>query len=215
MAPKDTRGWGDTLTSVIALRSMTSADLPSVARWLREPHVARWWLEGSTAEAELDELRARLTGRGDQTTRMLLILERQGPDDLNASPIGWCQWYPYDAYPIEAEAIGAHLGDCGIDYALGEPTAIRRGLGTQLIAALVVEVRRHHPGCGIVVDPDASNSASRRVLERNGFSLVAIRPVTTELNNNPMAIYRLPDRPDVGASRDGLGDRDSSRGEKK
>jgi RimJ/RimL family protein N-acetyltransferase len=43
----------------------------------------------------------------------------------------------------------------------------------------------------VIVDPDANNVASRRVLERNGFSLVAVRPVASELNDNPMAIYRL------------------------
>jgi RimJ/RimL family protein N-acetyltransferase len=172
---------------------MTADDLASVARWLREPHIARWWLPGTTAEAELEELRARIGGHSDQATTTLLILESRGRVNEAAAPIGWCQWYPYDAYPAEASAIGADPGDCGIDYALGEPAALGRGLGTQLIAALVVEVRRHRPGCGIVVDPDASNAASRRVLELNGFSLVAVRPVATELNDNPMAIYRLPD----------------------
>ena len=43
----------------------------------------------------------------------------------------------------------------------------------------------------MIVDPDARNAASRAVLERNGFSLIAVRPVASELNNNPMAIYRL------------------------
>jgi aminoglycoside 6'-N-acetyltransferase len=176
---------------VIALRCMTADDLPAVARWLREPHVARWWLADTTADAELDEMRRRMGGDGDRRTRMLLIIERDDESLSAAGPIGWCQWYPYDAYPQEAEALGARPGDCGIDYAIGDPTAIARGLGTQLIAALVGEVRRHHPGCGVIVDPDADNVASRRVLERNGFSLVAVRPVASELNDNPMAIYRL------------------------
>jgi hypothetical protein len=30
-----------------------------------------------------------------------------------------------------------------------------------------------------------------RVLERNGFELVAVRPVESEPNDNPMALYRL------------------------
>ena len=33
--------------------------------------------------------------------------------------------------------------------------------------------------------------ASRRVLEKNGFHLVAVRPVATEASDAPMAIYRL------------------------
>jgi aminoglycoside 6'-N-acetyltransferase len=176
---------------MIELRPLTSDDLPCVASWLSEPHVARWWLPGTTAEAELDELSERLAGTRNQATRLLTILERSEPELEVAVPIGWCQWYPYDAYPEEAEAIGAQAGDCGIDYAIGEPAAIGRGYGSQLIAALVDEVRSHRPSSGVIVDPDARNAASRRVLERNGFSLIAVRTVATEPHTDPVAIYRL------------------------
>jgi aminoglycoside 6'-N-acetyltransferase len=182
----------DTLGQVIELRQMATDDLAFVARWLREPHVARWWLPDTTPEAELDKLSAWLSGTGDQMTQMLTVVERRDGEAACARPIGWCQWYPYDAYPDEAVALGAEAGDCGIDYAIGEPDAVRHGLGRQLIAVLVAEVRRHHPGCGVIADPDARNRASRGVLERNGFSLIAVRAVASELNENPMAIYRLP-----------------------
>jgi hypothetical protein len=56
---------------------------------------------------------------------------------------------------------------------------------------LVDEIRRHRPGCGVIVDPDATNVASRRVLEHNGFSLITVRAVATEPTNDPVAIYRL------------------------
>ena len=170
---------------------MAPGDLEFVARWLEEPHVVRWWLPDTTAAAELEELNNRLSGTTDRSTQTLTIVE-QSAEGERARPIGWCQWYPYDAYPAEADAVGAHPGDCGIDYVIGEPGAVGRGLGTQLIALLVAEVRRHHPACGVIVDPDASNVASRRVLERNGFTLIAVRPVATEPGDNPMAIYRLP-----------------------
>jgi RimJ/RimL family protein N-acetyltransferase len=42
-----------------------------------------------------------------------------------------------------------------------------------------------------LTDPDAANMASRRVLEKNGFRLVAVRPVASEVSDAPMAIYRL------------------------
>jgi aminoglycoside 6'-N-acetyltransferase len=176
---------------VIELRPLVAADLPLVARWLREPHVAPWWLAGTTAAAELEEITAGVTEPAAQATRLLTILERSDEQPEAAVPIGWCQWYPYDACPAEAEAIGALAGDCGIDYAIGEALAVGRGLGTELIAALVDEVRRHHPNCGVIVDPDARNVASRRVLERNGFALLSLRAVATEPTDAPVAIYRL------------------------
>jgi hypothetical protein len=47
---------------------------------------------------------------------------------------------------------------------------------------------------GLLVGPDAANVASRRVLEKNGFALVAVRPVATEPGDRPISIYRLPGR---------------------
>lgn len=78
--------------------------------------------------------------------------------------------------------------------AIGEPGALGRGLGVQMIAALVQEVRRHHPGAGVLVDPQAANQPSRRALEANGFRLVAVRQVAGE-GPAPRAIYRLSGSP--------------------
>ncbi len=110
----------------------------------------------------------------------------------NDEPIGWCQWYRWADYPAEAAAMDARDSEAGIDYAIGEPGRIGRGVGTALVAALVAEVRRHHPRAGILVDPDAANVPSRRVLEKNGFHLVAERLVSIDPSDRPKAIYRLP-----------------------
>src|SRR5579875_734066 len=102
---------------------MTAEDLMRVVRWLREPHVARWWPPESTVEAEVEKYRRRLTD--DSRVRMLMILER---DVAGEVPVGWCQWYPYADDADGAREVGAAPGDCGIDYAIGEPGAIGRGL---------------------------------------------------------------------------------------
>jgi aminoglycoside 6'-N-acetyltransferase len=173
---------------VIRFRPMAEDDLPAIAAWLELPHVARWWTADTTAEAELAEYRQRVSAAGDEADRatiMLMVL-------LDDVPVGWCQWYRWADYPADAAAMGARAGEIGIDYAIGDPDRIGRGVGTELIAGLVAEVRREHPGAGFLTDPDAANAASRRVLEKNGFGLVAVRPVATEPSDAPMAIYRLP-----------------------
>jgi aminoglycoside 6'-N-acetyltransferase len=165
---------------------MTEGDLPQVRGWLQEPHVARWWLAAEAAEEELEHWRRLLTGEVDDGTHLLMVLESD-----RGVAVGWCEWYRWDDTPAEARELGTLPGECGIDYAIGDPAAIGRGLGTALIAALVDEVRDHHPGCGVVVEPEAANAASRRVLEQNGFELVDVRPLAFEPHDQPMAIYRL------------------------
>jgi aminoglycoside 6'-N-acetyltransferase len=170
---------------MIELRAMTESDLPLVAGWLHQPHVARWWLREQTAEEQLECYRQRLTGEVDDGTELLIVLE------LGSAAVGWCEWYRWDDTPVEARELQTRPGEVGFDYALGDPGATGRGLGTKMIAALVQTVRSHHPGCGIVVEPEAGNAASRAVLERNGFQLVDVRPLAFEPDDRPMAIYRL------------------------
>jgi RimJ/RimL family protein N-acetyltransferase len=169
----------------ISLRPMTDEDLPGIDAWLRLPHVARWWTPDTTAEAELAKYQRRIGPDALTDTIMLTVLQ-------DSRPIGWCQWYRWASYPDDEAAMGARDGEAGMDYAIGDPAWIGRGAGTELIAALVQEIRRQHPGAGMLVGPDAANTPSRRVLEKNGFRLVEIRPVVTEPTDAPIAIYRLP-----------------------
>jgi RimJ/RimL family protein N-acetyltransferase len=61
-----------------------------------------------------------------------------------------------------------------------------------LVAALVLLVRAERSeDCAVMADPEAHNVASRRVLEKNGFELVAEKVMACEPTNDPMAIYRL------------------------
>jgi aminoglycoside 6'-N-acetyltransferase len=162
---------------------MGEADLANVTAWLREPHVARWGSPGRTPETQVEQYRRRIAGQEPVT--MLTVVEA-------GQPIGWCQWYRWADYPNEATAMHAEAGDIGIDYVIGERTATGRGVGTALVHLLIEEIRRVHGPAGILVAPEATNAASRRVLEKNGFELVEVRPVATEPTDAPMAIYRKP-----------------------
>ena len=171
---------------MLVLREMSEADLPLVAGWLRQPHVVRWWPPDMTPEVETEKYRARIAG--EQSVTMLVVLDE-------GEPIGWCQWYRWADFPAEAEATAARPGEVGIDYALGEPSATGRGVGTEAVGVLVTTIRETLGGVGVRVAPAAANTPSRRVLEKNGFELVAVRQIATEWTDALMAIYRL--RPDV------------------
>lgn len=170
----------------VELTPMRCADLDRIRAWLAEPHVARWFLSGSTVEEELDELRRAITGR--EPTHALVV-RADGRD------IGWCQWYQCADYPAHAEATQAHPDDLGIDYAIGDPACVGRGLGTALVAGLVKHLHATHPAAGLIGDPEAANLPSRRVLEKNQFVLLGERQLPTEPSDALMAIYRLPADP--------------------
>jgi aminoglycoside 6'-N-acetyltransferase len=161
---------------------MTEADLPAVSAWLERPHVARWWTPDTTPEREAAKYRDRIVAARPRT-HMLVV-------ELDGEPVGWCQWYRWADYPAEGTAAGAADHEAGIDYAIGEPAVIGQGVGTAMVGALVEEVRRIEPAAGLLVTPEAANTASRRVLEHNGFALVEVRPIDTEAHDRPMAIYR-------------------------
>lgn len=174
------------MTGQLTLRPMQPADLGLVERWLGEPHVARWYLADSTVARELDDLRRCVFG--SEPTHVLIVLEA-------ARPVGWCQWYRCDDYPEHAVAVGAAPGDVGIDYAVGEPDRVGRGVGTVLVQALVGRIAADLPGAGVVADPDAANLGSRRVLEKAGFRLVREGTVASEPTDAVMAVYRRPPDP--------------------
>ena len=168
---------------MLTLRPMRLEDLRLVARWLSVPHVARWFLAGSSLEEEADDLGRSVAG--EQAVHVLLA-------SAGEVPVGWCQWYLCAIDAEWAAEIGAGPGDVGVDYAIGDAAFVGSGVGTELIGELVRVVRAAHPGCAVTADPDARNLASRRVLEKNGFELAAVKAIPSELTDDPVAIYRLP-----------------------
>lgn len=168
----------------VALRAITEADLPLVESWLREPHVARWWLTTRTVDDELEDIRRAIAG--EEACEVLVV-------EVDEQPIGWCQWYRWWDFPAEAAEVGAQPADIGLDYAIGVPGSVAKGAGTAMISALVRHVRARLPDAGILVEPDAANLASRRILEKNGFGLVEERKLSFEAEDRN-AIYRLAPR---------------------
>ena len=166
----------------VTLRPMTLADLPLHEAWLHEPHFARWITQDYTVAEELAADRAAIAG-DDPTT--MLVVQAAGRD------IGWAQWYRWADYPEADGEYGPLPGELGIDYGIGDPAFVGRGLGTALIAELVRCARAQLPDAPILAGPSAANTASRRVLEKNGFVLVDVRDIAGEPNASPIALYRL------------------------
>jgi len=169
------------------LRAMTEGDLPLLVDWFRHPHVSQWW----KSTPDLAQTRAKYLPRlrGEQPTRMITVLE-------DGAPVGLAQWYRWDDYAEDRDNYRIGRGELGIDYLIGDPPTCYRGLGTQLVDRLLGLLRSRFPaGTLVSVTPEADNTPSRRVLEKNGFTLVDVfqsQHLPGRSPEGPSAVYRRP-----------------------
>jgi aminoglycoside 6'-N-acetyltransferase len=146
---------------------MRQDDLPLLLDWLAQPHVSEWW-RGEPSDLAGVEAKYGACIDGDDPTELFVIEE-------SSRPIGMLQCY---LMADETEWAGAFddivdVADAaGIDYLIGHPDAIGRGIGTAAIAMFVPMVFEWRPIQSIVVTVQQANPASWRVLERVGFTRV-------------------------------------------
>jgi len=146
---------------------LRSSDLPSLAVWFARPHVARWWREPSDL-ASVERNYGPLAQGLEPTEGFIVHFDRR--------PIGYVQRYLIDEDPDWRETIqGAlgHAGGIGIDYLIGEPDVIGRGVGRRLIAQFVgASWKRYRSADRIAVALQQDNIASWKALEASGFRRV-------------------------------------------
>jgi aminoglycoside 6'-N-acetyltransferase len=146
-------------------RLMRENDLPLVATWLAEQHVQRWWRDSSAPLKVEEKYLPRIAGV--EPTEMFVILH----DD---EPIGFIQRYLMRHHPDWARSLapsGLVFDEAaGIDYAIGRPEMVGRGIGSAVVAAFSQALlEAFQDVTDIVVTPQAANAASCRVLEKAGY----------------------------------------------
>jgi aminoglycoside 6'-N-acetyltransferase len=141
-----------------AFRDMTANDLPTIGRWLTEPHVREWW--GDPAEQY-----ALVSGDLDEPAMDQYIVSTNGRD------IGYVQCYDLTAWN---SGFGEQpKGTRGIDLFIGEADMIEQGHGSALIRTFVDE-RLRNGAPRIVTDPDPTNTRALRAYEKAGFARVGM-----------------------------------------
>ncbi len=146
----------------VALRAMTRGDLPDVARWLATEHVRRWF--GSRGEPTTAHVTEHYGPRidGMTPTRMWVV-------EVNGRSVGFCQDYRLRDHPDYRPAT-PDPESVGVDYAVGEPHLVGRGVGTHMLWTWLASARRRYPDVHTYfASPDHRNAASLRVLEKLGF----------------------------------------------
>ena len=147
----------------VALRAMTRGDLPEVLRWRQQDHVRPWWV--SDGEPTLEAVTAKYGPDIDGTsaTRMWVL-------EVNGRSVGFIEDYRIGDYP-EYALLGPDPDAIGIDYMIGEPAWVGRGIGLLMIWAWMARARTRFPEARSVFSaPDHRNHPSIRVLRKAGFT---------------------------------------------
>ena len=138
-----------------SFRPFTRKDLKLMARWLAEPHVAKWWGAKDDGLAEIED-------HIDSISVEPFIVE------LNGKPVAYVQSYdPHmeDDHPYQDQPFGT----LGIDLSIGDPVLIGKGHGPRMIDAFVAML--FEEGCPrVIIDPDPSNAAAIQAYEKSGFT---------------------------------------------
>lgn len=140
-------------------RPMRLDDVPAVVAWQRSPAAARWF-EPLTVEAATKRYAPWIA-----TSRpvRLVVAHVEGAD------VGYAQLYRIGDLP-PAAAPPAHPDDVGIDFCIGSPGHLGRGLGHALLDDLCTLAAWAFPDTSAVVSaPDHRNVRSRRALTKAGF----------------------------------------------
>ncbi len=146
----------------VGSRVMTRADLPDVVRWQARPHVAPWWT-GAAVSLEAAERHYGPALDGRDPTRLRVV-------EVNGRSVGMLQDYRVGDHP-EYALRTARPDAIGLDYLLGEPAWVGRGVGTRMLWTFLRDVLAtgRPAATEVFAAPDHRNAASLRVLDKLGF----------------------------------------------
>jgi len=148
--------------TVVALRAAGRGDLPDLIRWRQSEHVLRWW--ASDGEPSEENVTAQYGPEidGMTPTRMWIA-------EVNGRSVGFLSDYRIKDYP-EYALLGPDQEAVGVDYAIGEPQYVGRGLGVHILWAWALRACQRFPDVAtFYAAPDHRNERSLRTLDKLGF----------------------------------------------
>lgn len=158
--------------------------------WLAAPHVAPWWGEDPDPAAVEAKYGPEVDGT-DPRTELFIV-------DLDGTPVGMVQRYRVADYPEWIESLGptgAPADAAGMDYLIGDPTLVGRGIGAAMLGEFAeLTLARYPDVSAMVVDVDPENRRSWRVLEKIGFARIWEGDLEADDPNDagPAVVYVLP-----------------------
>jgi aminoglycoside 6'-N-acetyltransferase len=155
----------------IALRALKSEDFPRLVDWINTPHVARWWDGKADLSSVTEEYGPTLE---DNSETSVFVIE------MDQGPVGIVQCYRHRDCPEWERDVDVQNA-AGIDYLIGEPDSLGKGIGSEAIRAITKIAFDLYPEVEFVVSvPQRDNVSSCRALESAGFDLVHERKLQSK-----------------------------------
>jgi RimJ/RimL family protein N-acetyltransferase len=152
---------------LLRYRPMQPGDIDQVCAWFQSPHLA-----GICGVA------------GDRSRLELEIMERLESDWLfphillmSGRPVGYLQYYVAGVRAKELHLDDAR-GVLGVDFCVGDPRLLGRGLGSLGLKQAVELLFREAAIRALVADPNPGNTAAIKTYERVGFRVVTGMPLS-------------------------------------
>lgn len=156
----------------VGFDQLAARHLADLHAWLSAPQVARWW--GPPPPAAELEAKYLPAGPPENLTRFYVAL-------LDGRPIGLVQTYRWGDHPEEARGIGASPNTAGLDYLIGDPELIGRGIGPLVLGRFLERFVWSDPRTiGVMTSVPVENRRSWRCLEKLGFTRGSAREVPGE-----------------------------------
>jgi len=149
----------------MTLRPFQQTDIPLFRRWLKLPHVAKWYTEPEDWLYELEH-------REDEFQWLHHCIA-----ECDGVPFGFGQFYEYR---LSGETWHGNLpveGAYSIDYLIGETDYLKKGLGRQIVLLLIARIREQAGATRIFVQPEPENVASCHTLLSAGFHFDSVSKV--------------------------------------
>jgi len=125
-------------------------------RWLRRPHVARWW---GDAQHGMDH-----AARCGPEAHAIIVVD--------GTPVGYVCWQKPARHELDAAGLlDLPEGLVDIDILIGEPERLGQGIGSQALGLLLARLGRDSAIRFAGLGTSASNARAIRASERAGFRL--------------------------------------------
>ncbi|PEB56191.1 GNAT family N-acetyltransferase [Bacillus pseudomycoides] len=148
----------------LSMRYVIEDDANIISKWLTNSEVLQYY-EGRDKPQSLEKVHMYFIHNPKSDEKRCLV-------EYAGERIGYVQMYPIDSEWKELYGYRENQNVWGMDQFIGEPIYWNRGIGTELVQAMVTYIIDELGAEAIAMDPRVANERAIRCYEKCGFKKV-------------------------------------------